>query len=338
MKKRLGIGFIGMILALTGCLDEIKLDPIALAERLVIEGGISNLETESKLRLSYTDYVGAPKRVLPTSGVYVEIQSTKGERLVMRADPQGSGLFTPESGKFVGKPGEAYFITIKLLDGRSFASRPQLMSPVVPIKNLQYTATEKPAVGYAVTADLDDPKDTENYYRWKAEGFSLRRSTGVPVAFAICCKTCWVKETADGINMLGDLNFNGNTIKNQPVYFSSYYGNSMHRIKVKQYGISKDAFQYYTKLNSQLKRSGSIFDPLPAKVGGNIINTKNPDDVSLGFFEVNAISTKQIDILDEKLKKYDLFYDSNLYVLEGDCLLRYPFSVYFETNQQPLFD
>jgi hypothetical protein len=337
MKKRLGIIFLSTLL-FSSCLDEIKLAQPALAERLVIEGGITDNANENVLRLSYTDGVGAPKRVLPTSGVYVEIQSSVGDKIVMRADPYGSGLFTPERGKFLGKAGVSYSLYVKLADGREYKSPAQLMPAKVLIKKLAYEVTEKPQVGFAITADLDDPKETENYYRWKAESFKIKRTTGVPVAFSICCTTCWVKDISENLNMLSDQNFNGNTIKNHPVYFSQYSGAGMHKINIKQYGISKEAYQYYKKLKSQLARSGSIFDPLPATVRGNVVNTQNPDDVALGFFEVSTINKKQLDILDDKLKKYDAFYGSNLYVLEGDCLLRYPYSVYFETYNQSLFN
>jgi Domain of unknown function (DUF4249) len=337
MKKQLGILIVATLL-LASCLDEIKLEQPAKLEKLVIEGGITDNATENILRLSYTDGVGAPKRVLPTSGVYVEIQSSKGDKIVMRADPYGSGLFTSERGSFVGKAGELYNLYIKLSDGREYKSVPQLMPAKVPIKKLNYEVTEKPRAGFAISTDLDDPKETENYYRWKAESFKIKRTTGVPVAFSICCNTCWVKDISESLNVLSDQNFNGNTIKNHPVYFSNYTGQSMHKINIKQFGISKEAYQYYKKLKSQLGRTGSIFDPIPATVRGNIVNTQNPDDVALGFFEVSTIIKKQLEILDEKLQKYDAFYGSELYVLKGDCLLQYPYSVYFESYNQSLFN
>jgi Domain of unknown function (DUF4249) len=337
MNKGIGYFFLLAILAMS-CLDEIKLPQPTRIERIVVEGGISDVASANFLRLSYTDGVGGPKRVLPTSGVYVEIQNTKGEKTVMRADPLGTGLFTPERGSFLGKPGEDYNLYIKISDGREYKSASQEMPNAVKIKQLNYLATEKPRVGYAISADIEDPKNSENYYRWKAESFSIRKSTGVPVSFSICCTTCWVKDISEEINMLSDINFNGNTIKNHPVFFSQYYGASMHKVKIRQYGITKDAFQYYTKLRAQLSRTGSIFDPLPATVRGNIVNVKDSDDTALGFFEVSTVSTKELDILEKSLSKYDLFYDSELYIRKGDCMLAYPYSLYFETYEQNLFN
>jgi Domain of unknown function (DUF4249) len=332
---------IALILVLSSCLDEIKLPQPDLIERIIVEGGITDNSSENFLRLSYSDAVGAPKRVLPTSGVYVEIRTAKGQKYTFRADPLGSGLFTAENGKLSGKAGEAYAIYLKLPDGREYQSEFQPMPVPVLIKNLNHTALEVPNVGYQVSLDLEDPRSEENYYRWKSEGFHIRQSSGVKIGYGdnYCCKTCWVKIKNEDINILSDQNFNGNAIKNRPVFFSPYFGIGMHKINVKQFNISRQAYHYYTKLKSQLNRSGSIFDPLPATVRGNIINIKDSDDTALGFFEVSSVSVKQTDILDEALKKYNDFYtNSNLYYLQGDCLLRFPYSIYFESNKQNLFE
>jgi hypothetical protein len=338
MKKRAWIIFsIGLLLS--ACLDEIKLPAINRSERLVVEGGITDSQDKFFLRLSYTDGVGAPRRVLPTSGVYVEIQGSDNKKYVLRADPLGTGFFSPESGSLIGKAGISYNIYIKLSTGQEYKSSPQLMPNLVEISTLKYEAKETPQSGYAISADLVDPANTANFYRWKAEGFSIRRATGVVTGFGDnrCCTTCWVKNTDESINVLSDQNFNGNTIKNHPVYFSKYYGLGAHKIRISQYNISKEAFQYYKKLGLQLSRSGSIFDPLPATVKGNIVNVSNSDDTALGFFEVASVNKKEITVLEESLKKFDQFYSSPSYVPEGDCQLRYPFSLYFESYNQTLF-
>jgi hypothetical protein len=76
-----------------------------------------------------------------------------------------------------------------------------------------------------------------------------------------------------------------------------------------------------------------------ASLGGNIVNIKNADNTALGFFEVSSISKKQIEILDDAFKKYNEFYgNSNLYYLQGDCLLRFPYAIYFDTNDQNLYE
>jgi Domain of unknown function (DUF4249) len=339
--KHLKYGSIALVLVLSSCLDEIKLAQPDRIERIIVEGGITDNSNENFLRLSYSDAVGAPKRVLPTSGVYVEIRTAKGQKYTMRADPQGSGLFTAENGKLNGIGGESYALYIKLPDGREYQSEFQSMPLAVPIKNLNYDSQESPSVGYQVSLDIDDPKATENYYRWVSEGFHIRQASGVKIGFGdnYCCKTCWVKIKNEKLNILSDQNFNGKTIKNRPVFFSPYYGIGMHKINVKQFNINRQAYQYYTKLKSQLNRSGSIFDPLPATVRGNIVNLKDSDDTALGFFEVSSVSKKQLDIIDDSLKKYNEFYsNSNLYYLQGDCLLRFPYAIYFESNKQNLYD
>jgi hypothetical protein len=321
------------------CLDPVDLDKKLPVERLIVEGGISNIAAESTLRLSYTDAVGAPKRILPSAGVYAEIRVGNGQKIPLKADQKGSGLFSPLTSELVGGPGQTYSLFVKLANGKEYLSRPQKMPEIVPVGTLQSEALQGDKIGYAISTDLADPKDQANFYRFKAEAFSIRKSVGIRVGFGdnFCCNICWVKDQDETINILSDKSFNGNTIKNKQVFFSKYYGGIATQVKVSQYNITKEAFNFYTTLKTQLNRTGSIFDPLPAGVRGNMVNTQDPDDLCLGFFEVASINTKKLFIQDNKLEKYNAFYSTPIYVPDGDCMLRYPLSVYFESVNQNLF-
>ena len=57
---------------------------------------------------------------------------------------------------------------------------------------------------------------------------------------------------------------------------------------IDQYGISEDAYNYYSDLNSQLEADGKIFDPVYVQVEGNISCASEPDQVVLGNFEIES--------------------------------------------------
>lgn len=57
---------------------------------------------------------------------------------------------------------------------------------------------------------------------------------------------------------------------------------------IDQYGISETAYDYYSKLKSQLEAEGKIFDPVYVQVEGNITCSNNPEKVVLGNFEIES--------------------------------------------------
>lgn len=57
---------------------------------------------------------------------------------------------------------------------------------------------------------------------------------------------------------------------------------------IDQYGISEDAYSYYSDLNNQLEAKGKIFDPVYVQVEGNVSCTSDPDQIVLGNFEIES--------------------------------------------------
>jgi len=70
---------------------------------------------------------------------------------------------------------------------------------------------------------------------------------------------------------------------------------------VDQYGISEDAYNYYSDLNSQLEAEGKIFDPVYVQVEGDINCISDPDQVVLGNFEIES----------HKQRRYFIRYNRN---------------------------
>ena len=57
---------------------------------------------------------------------------------------------------------------------------------------------------------------------------------------------------------------------------------------IDQYGISEEAYNYYSDLNSQLEAQGKIFDPVYVQVEGNISCINDQEKVVLGNFEIES--------------------------------------------------
>ena len=319
---------------LTSCLDKIDVPLRQETQKMVIEGLITNDPQFVSLKISQTTSFGTSNSTEPLKGAYVEVRSSTSEVTVFRPSPDDLGFYRPNNRQWAGKEGVSYSIFIVLPDGRTFQSVAQKMPAAVAVTNLDATFQEGASPGFRASASFKDPVETENYYRWTASGFHIRLSTGVAVGFGggRCCNRCWVLKRENSINLFSDLLVNGNSVKNRPVYLSPFYAIGKHLIEVQQFTISKDAFLFWTRYKDQQQRTGSIFDPLPASLTGNVVNTANSQDIALGFFEVSAVSRKRIEPNATTQLALAFSFNNPLYVPEGDCISAYPFSVYATEN------
>lgn len=320
-------------LFLVSCLDKIDVPLRQETQKMIVEGLISNDPKFVSLKISQTTSFGNSNSVIPLKGAYVEVRSGS-EVTVFRPVPDDLGFYRPNNPLWAGKEGVSYSIFITLPDGRTFQSVAQKMPKAVAVESLDATFVEGASPGFQASASFKDPVEIENYYRWTASGFHIRLSTGVVVGFggSRCCNRCWVLKQENSINLFSDLLVNGSSVKNRPVYLSPFYSLGNHLIEIQQFTISKDAFLFWTRYKDQQQRTGSIFDPLPASLTGNVVNTANPQDIALGFFEVSAVSRKRIERNATTQSALAFSFSNPSYVPEGDCILTYPFSVYASEN------
>jgi len=96
---------------------------------------------------------------------------------------------------------------------------------------------------------------------------------------------------------------------------------------IDQYGTSKGSFDYHEKLNSQFAADGSLFDPVPDQIHGNIRCVSDSSKIVFGYFDLNTYRQYRYFL------KMDIKYN-------GDSLrqlLTYPFIIDFgRTDQQSL--
>lgn len=143
----------------------------------------------------------------------------------------------------------------------------------------------------------------ENHIRWDYE---VTYGYIAPQASPLCalCGYCYITENPKGVNQVTEAaGGGGRTVQDRPVDFIPVTEkfNIRYTVLVKQYSISKDAFDYYAMIERLNNTRGNIFDPPPAVITGNIINKLDPEATVYGFFEVGTYSETSTSIVKSEL-------------------------------------
>jgi len=284
---------------------------------LVVEGFISSELKKHSVRLTETARYGS----IFEEGGFIEGQENAFV-LVRNSIGQffefvdlGNGFYE-SSVPFAAEVGRSYSLLIELEDGREFLSLPVEVTPAVPIKTLAYEYSEildveknETLTGFEIEVTLDDPADNDNFYLWQAQG--LYELNTYPELHVVsiggvlvpdpkeCCETCWHTETFEFVQVGSDNLFNATETTRPAIYIEDNglrYFYEKYMVRIKQYAINAEIFEFYTQVYSLIGLDGDIFDPPPSTLLGNIINTTDPNERAVGFFWAADVAMDSIFI------------------------------------------
>ena len=332
MRKNLFIVLITCVLVLSACLEEYKVPVNQKTQQLVIEALLTDEVTSDlpSIKLSLTEQFGNTYSYKPVSGAFVQITDNEGKKTILQSVGSLQGVYQVNDFRFQAKVGKTYKLTVKLPDGRTYESPNEPMLTPVQISKLTAVfdnPVTRDALGipnYRVFSEFQDPKNKDDFYRWNAWGVYKRKSTGVICSFGLnlCNERCWLKKEDFGVNLFSDFGVDGKLIRNKAVFESPIYFYGKHYIEITQFTISRGAYQFWQRFLQQTGRSGTIFDPIPAPISGNLVNIANEADVALGYFEVASIARKRLEIPGDTLQgKLDF---EKFIIPKGDCSIVFP--------------
>jgi hypothetical protein len=332
MYRSLFIIYLLSIVSLTSCIDEVDLPVRNEASRLIVEGMITNEAPPYTVRLFTTgNFVSAryPPASLGVQGALVQITDDAGNSTVLKAILEQPGIYQTADTTFVGQVGRSYVLSVAMPDGKMYLSQPEKLLPVPLLEELKAEfvdiADRSRPSGYRVLVDTQDPVETTNYYRWSAYGYVRRESEGLPLlGGGICCKSCWLLIANNDVNIFSDANINGNRIQGRFALFSPFYLRGKQYVEVSQYSLTREAYQFWKLLDEQQTRTGSLFDPQPAPIEGNMYNAEDANELALGYFGASAISRKRLIIAGDTVTMFPDYEKEFIPIGWKDCRFSFP--------------
>lgn len=321
--------FILVLFVLSSCIDPYQADLDEGKQLLTVEGLVTSLPGRQMIRLTRSDTYGSVFEGLirPVSNATVIIRDNLGKVTFLEEstveDEKGT-YYT--QGDFSVEVGKSYTLQIQTSDGTVYTSLPEKVESVPEINSLVPRTVRIPVEGeltdrsgVQLVAEISDPAEQNNFYYWKngpsvyvlktrPDLYTPRPSDTNPSREPQpkdCCITCYQSEylTGAGVYVAQDDNFNGLTTQ-IPVAFIEDDGLrfiTTYRIDLRQISISQDAYRFLRLVKQQVEVSGSVFDPPPASIKGNMINLDNPEETVLGYFIAGAETVRRVYINQDQL-------------------------------------
>lgn len=211
-----------------------------------------------------------------------------------------AGVYVTSETGIRGQAGRSYVLRILLSDGRTYESRPELLTQVPPIDSL-YSEYERFDEGFlrgefSVFIDTSDPADETNFYKWDYTHYEykefcqevLNRDGSV---FSVpCCGDCWAKSSCSScFNLSNDVLVDGRKIARNLILKIPYDSRDPYFVLIRQFSLTQEAYDFWKVANQVVNNSGGVFDKPPVPVKGNIYNVQDPEEQVLGYFGASSV-------------------------------------------------
>lgn len=328
----------GLLLLVWSCVDEVSLPIRQTERRLVVEGLVTN-GPFPWVRLTYTGQYNSTNSTPPElviNDALVVISDDRGNKVRLVPDPFTPAYYGVSDSSFIGKIGRSYTLSVTLPDGSRYESKPELLTPVAVIDSLParfrkgFKELGQPD-WYDILVDTQDPPTPGNYYRWSSMAyvprwtkFDPKHPPLTPFGYDLCACSCWVPLFGPPTDVLSDALINGNRISNRVVFSVPIYAVGPYYVQVRQYSITRAAYQYWNLYEQQRTRTGSLFDPQPASIEGNVRAVADTTKLALGFFGASAVSQQRLTIPGDTIN-YDKFLINGKQFIPptGDCFANF---------------
>lgn len=272
---------------------------------LVVNGFINTGQTPTVIELSRSIKLNDDPAQKPVAGATVQIESDAGDRIALQEVE--AGMYKLENGLLKQENKHRLYINIQ---GKEYVSVYLSAHKTPAIDSISW---EKGRDGVQLYVQADAEAGDEQYFQWKYnETWEYRaaipptikyiyNSTGkiTGVAFDDAVDkpgvTCWQNDRSRNI-LVGSTEKLSRNIVYQPVCFIPYGSqklNAVYSILLKQYSISKAAYNFLLQMKKNTEQLGSVFDPQPAQLLGNITCLSNPDEKVIGYVDVTQEKNKR---------------------------------------------
>ncbi len=318
MKK-----YIPLLAALlfAACVEPFNPDLSEVADVIVIEGYVLQGKIPAEVRLSRTFEVGSTDIPRVRDAQVVILDDQGGKFFLSETSP---GVYQSDTSLLIGTPDLSYQLQVTTFEGAYFESAWEKLRAAPPIDQIYYELEERPDStpgsidpGLQIYLDTRDPENNSRYYRWEWEEtweftmpyavfytWDLLTNQVEPIPEEDWGFRCWKDNRSSAIQITTTAQLEQDEVERFPLRFVSFKDNRISRkysLLAKQYVMTPAAYSYWKALEDLNENLGTLFDPIPYEIIGNLRSPDNPDLSVIGYFSACGFTTRRLWITRQEL-------------------------------------
>jgi hypothetical protein len=297
------------LLLLGGCIEPYIPENIGSTRKFLVVDGFINLNGPTTIRLSRTYDVkagGQPPAEL-RAALYIETET--GQRYPL-AEGTG-GIYTVAPLPLAA--GRKYRLHITTAAGLMYASEFTQAKTTPPIDSVTWRLG---ADGLTVYVNAHDDAKATQYYRWEfqetweikpllipTEAYINRAVRPIVTPYP---DVCWASQLSTPIRLSKTTALTQDVVADYPLIAINTTSQRLRRkysILVKQYAQTPQEYQYWEQLQKNTEKIGTLFDPLPSQLTGNVKCLNDDQELALGYVGAHSISEKRLFISRDQLPR-----------------------------------
>lgn len=318
---------VGLAVMMWACVEPFEPEVRAYEETLVVDGLLTDSDQPAVVSLSRS-FAFDEESAQAVFGASVQIEEEGGNTIeLMERD---SGLYVSDPDQFRGQAGKRYRLLLRLRDQSHYESDWELLKPAPPVEEISWVEEEQipddpnglPIRGLKFMVTSEDREGDTQFYRWIWEETyeyinpkppfiqvefpdddpdSARFRETPPEEFAGF--RCYKSLVSRRILISETEGLSRDRVDDFPIHFvdlSTPRLYTRYSLLVRQFALGRDYFRFLEKIEQINQSSGSLFDPIPDEVFGNV-RSVDGDQPVLGYFGVAGQASKRIFVNREDL-------------------------------------
>jgi hypothetical protein len=291
-----------LLALLPACVDPYSPEILSSPRSYLVVDGFINSKGVSSFKLSRTFAIAALPKVPTETRATVYIEDAAGARYNLTESPVG----TYTSAFLTLNPARTYRLRIATSAGVLYASDFVPAKTTPPIDAVDWRPE---STGMGIYVSAHDDTNTTQYYRWEYEetweiipsvspALEFYNNAIIPIRVPYPTR-CWGTERAAAIQLFKTTALAKDVVSDFALRRLARTSDRLFRrysILVQQHALTKEEYGYWEALQKNTESLGTLFDPQPSQLTGNVHCLSNASEIALGFVGAHSLAARRIFI------------------------------------------